>query len=164
LGNKPRKIWLLLAVPVAYMVYFTHVNLIAYLPIPGIKEKLDLYKELQELGDDQWNVINVFNLLFLARIVIFYFVIWKYDLIVAQNHYVPILLKIYCIAIISFLIFATMPVFSVRINELCSIVEIILIPQIFYVFKPEAFGKAVVIFIGVGFIFILLFYSKVITS
>ena len=162
LGHKPRKILLLFSIPVAYMIYFTHVNLIALLPIPGIKEKLEVYKGLQELGDDQWNSINVFNLLFLAKIAIFYFVLWKYDLIAARNKYAPILLKISCISLSCFLVFATMPIIAFRLNELCGIVDIILIPLLYYAFKPPVFAKTIVIFIGLNLIFIILFYNKLI--
>jgi hypothetical protein len=163
LGHKPRKTLLILAIPLAYLVYFSHVNLIAFLPIPGIKEKLDVYKQLQELGDAQWNSINVFNLLFLSRIIIFYFIIWKYELITAANKFAPILLKIYCFSLVFFLIFATMPVIAFRINELCGIVEIILVPLLYYAFKPTWFAKTIVLFIGLNLMFIILFYEKLIT-
>lgn len=164
LSRKPRKAWLLLSIPIAYGIYFAHVNLIALLPIPGIKEKIEVYQELQDLGNDQWNKINVFNLLFLAKIAIFYFVLWKYDLISTYNKYTAILLKISCVSLASFLIFATMPIMAFRINELCGIVDIILIPSLFYAFKPRWFAKAVVIVIGLSLMSIILFYNKLIAS
>ena len=164
LSRKPYKFWLAISIPLAYLVYFTHIDLIAQLPIPGIKEKIEIYKGLQDLGNDEWNKINVFNLLFLAKVAIFYFVLWKYDLISAKNKYTPILLKVFCISLVFFLIFATMPVIAFRLNELCGIVDIILIPSLFYAFKPTWFAKAIVIVIGLGLMFIILFYNKLIVS
>jgi hypothetical protein len=162
LGHKPRKIWLILSIPIAYIIYFSHIDLIVLLPIPGIRDKIEVYKQLESLGDAQANAINVFNLLFLVKIAIFYFLIWKYDLIESKNKYVPILLKVYCVSLISFLIFATMQVIAFRVNELCGVVDIILIPTLFYVFKPSWFSKSIIIFIGLSLMLIILFYEKLI--
>ncbi|WP_306353546.1 EpsG family protein [Flavobacterium sp. '19STA2R22 D10 B1'] len=160
IGKKAHKKILFLSIPVAYIIYFSQINLIGVLPIPGIQQKLEVYKQLQDLGGEQWNSINVFNLLFLARIAIFYFILLKYDLILANNKYLPILIKIYCIALISFLIFAVMPVLAFRMNELFGIVEVVLIPLLFYVFRPRLISKIVIVFIGVCLISIVLFYNK----
>ena len=45
------------------------------LPIPYIEEKMEIYRSLQEQG--LWDEINVFNLVFLVKIVITYFLLWK---------------------------------------------------------------------------------------
>lgn len=162
LGNVPRKQWLLMSIPVGYLIYFSGVNLVGVIPIPGVQEKLEMYKQLQELGDEKSTAINVFNLLFLARIVIFYFLLWKYELIALHNKYFPVLMKIYCLGLIVFLIFSTMPVVAFRINELFSVVEIILIPLLFYAFTPRVFSKTIIDFIGLCLFLIVLFYNKLI--
>ncbi|RED19602.1 EpsG-like putative glucosyltransferase [Flavobacterium cutihirudinis] len=162
LGSKPRKQWLLLSIPLGYLVYFSGINLVGVIPIPGVQEKLEMYKQLQELGDEKATAINVFNLLFLARIVIFYFLLWKYDLIASNNKYFTLLIKIYCLGLVVFLIFSTMPVVAFRINELFSVTEIILIPLLFYGFTPRIFSKFIIEFIGLCFFFIVLFYNKLI--
>lgn len=164
LGNNPRKHWLLVSIPIGYLIYFSGINLVGVLPIPGIQEKLEMYKRLQELGDEKANAINVFNLVFLARIVIFYFLLWKYDLIASNNKYFPLLMKIYCLGLVVFLIFSTLPVVAFRVNELYSITEIILIPLLFYGFTPRVFSKLIIEFIGLCFLFIVLFYNKLIAS
>lgn len=162
LNKNPSKKWLLFSVPFAYLIYFLGVNLIVFLPISGIQEKIEVYKQIQEELQEETATLNVFNLLFLARITIFYFIIWKYDLINSHNKYTPILLKIYCISLISLLVFAQMPVVAFRLNELFGIVEVILVPLIFYTIKPSIFSKAVIILIGANFLFIVIFYNKII--
>lgn len=163
LGNVPRKQWLLMSIPVGYLIYFSGINLVGVIPIPGVQEKLEMYKQLQELGDEKSTTINVFNLLFLARIVIFYFLLWKYELIVSNNKYFPLLMKIYCLGLVVFLVFSTMPVVAFRINELFIVVEIILIPLLFYAFTPRVFSKTIIDFIGLCLFLIVLFYNKLIT-
>jgi hypothetical protein len=162
LGNEPRKHWLLWSIPVGYLIYFTGINFIGVIPIPGVQEKLEMYKQLQELGDEKSTAINVFNLLFLARIVIFYFLFWKYELIASNNKYFPLLMKIYCLGLVVFLVFSTMPVVAFRINELFSVTEIILIPLLFYAFTPRVFSKTIIEFIGLCLFLIVLFYNKLI--
>jgi hypothetical protein len=162
LGHEPRKKWLILSIPISYMIYFLGINLVLVLPIPGIQEKLETYKSIQELGDEVWNSINVFNLLFLTRITIFYFLLWKYDLVLRYNKYLPILIKIYCISLMTIPIFATMPVVAFRVNEFIGIIEIILIPLMFYVLRPVYFSRAVILFIGLCLMLIVLFYNKLI--
>lgn len=154
LGSKPRIMILALSVPFAYLIYFSGINIIATIPIPYLQTKLAIYQKMQELGDDKWSVINVFNLVFLAKITIFYLLILKYKLIALQNKYVPILMKIQAVSIISFPIFAKMPILGFRISELFGIVEVITIPLIYYVLVPRFFSKLVVC--GIGFILIII--------
>lgn len=162
LGIKARKNFLLFSIPVAYIIYFSGINLITTIPIPVIQSKISIYQTLMELGDEESILINVFNFVFIGRIALFYFLLYKYELIVSYNKYAPILLKIYCISLLSYLVLAVMPPIATRINELFAIVEIVLIPLIYYAFKPTWFGKSIVFFIGLCFLLINLLYVKLI--
>jgi hypothetical protein len=62
----------------------------------------------------------------------------------------------------SLLLFAQMPVVAFRLNEFFGIVEIILVPLIYYTILPSTFSKTIVILIGANFLFILIFYNKII--
>lgn len=162
LSKEKSRILLLCVIPFCYLIYFLKLNLVAFLPIPGIQEKLEIYQKLQESGDEVWNSINVFNLLFLSRIAIFYFLFWKYDLILSRNKYLPILMKIYAISLISFLVFANVPVIAFRINELFGIVEIILFPFILYAIKPDYLSKGITLIISIFLFYISIFYNGLI--
>jgi hypothetical protein len=162
LKDKPRKNWLIYSVPVAYLLFLLKVNLIIAIPIPGIQEKIEIYKTLQELGGEESKPINVFNLFILTKIGIFYFMLYKYDVIILNNKYSPILLKIYCLSLIAIPIFANIQTIGFRVSELFGIVEIILIPLIYYAFKQIYFGRALVISIGVTMMLIVTYINKLI--
>lgn len=162
LGVKARKDFLMFSIPVAYLIYFSGINLITTIPIEVIQSKISIYQTLMELGDEESILINVFNFVFLGKIVLFYFLLYKYELIVSENKYVPILMKIYCISLLSYLVLAVMPPIATRINELFAIVEIVLLPLIYYAFKPAWFSKSIVVFIGICFFLINVLYVKLI--
>ncbi len=162
LGSKPRRSILALSVPFGYLIYFSGIDLIASIPIPYVQEKLAIYQKMQELGDDAWSSINVFNLVFLVKIVLFYLFILKYELIALQNKYFPILIKIQAISIMSFTIFAQMPILGFRINELFGIVEIITLPFLYYLFSPRFFSKLIVCAMGFILIIISIFNMKLV--
>lgn len=162
LGIKSRKSFLLLSLPVAYLIYFSGIKLITNIPIPVVQSKFALYQKLIELGDEQSNLINVFNGVLLTKIAIFYFLLSKYDIILTYNKYVPILIKIYSISLMSYLVLAVFPPIATRISELLAIVDIVLIPFVYYSFKPYLLSKSIVIFIGMCFLLINLFYVKLV--
>lgn len=164
LGNEPRRKWMFFSIPFVYLIYFSGINLIGIIPIPGVQEKIQMYQKLQEIGDQESTAINVFNLVFLAKIAIFYFLLFKYDLILYYNKYFTILIKIYCIALMVYPLLSSVPAIAVRINELYAIVDIILIPLLFYAFKPIYFSRMIVISIGFTLLLVVLFYVKLITN
>lgn len=162
LGDQPKKKWLFWAIPLSYGAYFAGINLITEIPIPGIQEKIIMYQKMRELDPNDVVQTNVFSFVFLAKVVIFYFLLYKYDLVHSHNKYFPILMKIYSLSLVAYLVFTSLPAFSSRINELFGVVDIILIPLLFYIFKPVYFSKAIVVFIGLCLLLIVLFYSKLI--
>lgn len=162
LKDLPRRNLLIYSIPIAYLLYFIGIDLIFTIPIPGIQEKIEIYKALQELGGEEAEPINVFNLYMLTKIGIFYFMLYKYDVIILNNKYSPILMKIYCISLMAIPIFANTQAFGFRISELFGIVEIILIPLLYYSFKEIYFGRALVISIGLTIMLIVIYIDKLI--
>ena len=144
-------------IPIGYIFYFSQINLvemaISLIPIDYIHQKFEFYKHIQQ-NTKKFNEINVFNYVFLAKISIYYLLLWKERLLSRYNRYVVILLKIQAIALTSFVFFASMPTFSFRITELLGIVEIVTIPMMIYIIKPKWVGKICVV--GVAFIVLLI--------
>jgi hypothetical protein len=165
-GNSINKYVYAAIIPLAYVLYFFHINLIELfiqlIPIEYIQQRYGTYVLLQKKENNFAN-INVFNYVFLAKCLIFYVLLWKSKLIEIHNKYVNLLLKIEALSLISFVLFSAMPVFAFRISELFGVVEIILIPFIYYVFKPRFLSKALVIFIGLCMLLINIFYVNLIT-
>ncbi len=163
LGNNPRKIWLFFSIPISYVIYFADLNLIRVIPIPGVQEKILMYQSISEFELFDIKKTNVFSLVFIGKILIFYILLYKFDWVESKNKYFPILMKVYCLSLISYLIFTHIPAFSTRVSELYGIVEIIIIPFLIYVFSPNYISKIFVVCTGLGFLLITLFYSKIIT-
>ena len=162
LSTKWRR-WLYMGIiPAAYLMYLANVNVWMAVPIPYFEEKLEAYQALQDYGDDVWSEINVFNLVLLVKIVIVYFIFWKRELIENYNKYVNILLKVEVLSIAAFVIFHSVPVVSMRINEFLGIVEVVLFPLLFYTVKPAWLGRVIVMLLAAVLLFISLFYNKTI--
>lgn len=167
LSNKSCSKWMLFLIPIAYIVYFTKYNLMEliypFIPIKNIQSKIEGYQELQIIGDSVWNEINVFNMVFVGKIVIFYFLLLNRKVIQKHNQYFPILMKIFCISLFILPTFATIPVIAFRISELYGIIEIILIPFLVYAFKPPIISKSIILIIATTLLYVSIFYNPLIT-
>ena len=147
-------------IPFCYLIYFLKMNFLLMLPIPYIEEKMEIYRSLQEQG--LWDEINVFNLVFLVKIAITYFLLWKCELITRFNPFVVIFLKVEILSLAAFILFYNLPVFAFRLSELLGVVEVILFPLLYYTIKPDYASKAIVGVIALVFLFIGVFYNQVI--
>lgn len=167
LSNKYCSKWMLFLIPTAYIIYFTKYNLMEliypFIPIKNIQSKIEGYQELQIIGDSVWNEINVFNMVFVGKIIIFYFLLFNRKAIQKHNKYFPIMMKIFCISLFIFPTFATIPVIAFRISELYGIIEIILIPLLVYAFKPPIISKSIILVIATILLYASIFYNQLIT-
>lgn len=121
-----------------FILHFLKFNILSVfqmLKLGFISDKIQLYNDLLEL--DVFGGINIFNILFLVQLVTCTIFIIKSDLLFKNNKYGILLLKVYCIAAASFVIFSNIPVIAFRISELLGIVQIILMPFFLYVVKPK---------------------------
>lgn len=161
--NDSRKINLyLLLIPVGYIIYFTGSSLIVQLPIPYVQEKVEVYEELKDMGFNDSDKINVFNAVFLVRIVIFLFIFAFKKKIALQYDKIYILLKVYAIALFTFTALASIPAFAFRVQELFGVIEILLFPCIIYIFKDRWIGFATVILLALIMLSLDIFYGKLI--
>ncbi len=156
--SKKWKIALWLIVPTGYLVHFLNLG-IGTIPIPYISEKLSAYQELKNQGfiDE----VNVFNLVFIIKIAIFYYLLYFYNTIQFESKYVSIMLKIMALSLFSFPAFSSLPVLSFRISELFGTVEFVLFTYIFYTVKPYWTGKAIVCLIALSLFSINAFYNGI---
>jgi len=149
----------ILIIPLSFIFYFLQINIISVLihliPIDYIQQRYNIYLQKQQ-------EMNVFNPVILAKCVIYYVILWKSKLIEKQNKYVNLLLKFEALSLSSFILFSQIPAFSVRISQFLGIVEIILIPLVYYAFNPKILSKSLVVFIGLCMLLINIFYSKLI--
>lgn len=139
---------------------FTIGSLIEHIPIAQVQGLYSMYQLKIVNGDG--DIINLFNSMQILRCCILLFLIYKIHSISLLNEYAIILVKIYTIALCCFVVFSDIPVVSFRISELLSIVEIVLIPLLIYVFKEKRLAMLFPITIGLFMLLINLFYIKLI--
>ncbi len=147
-------------VPIGYLIYFTHINILTYIPFVG--KKIEIYQTLAEKGTG--SEINVFGMVFLVKIAIFLFTLLMYDTIRQSNKYLPILLKIMACSVFVFLLFAPLPVLSFRISELYGIVDIIIYSCLFYTVRQRAVAASIVAVVGISLFAINVFYMKLLEN
>ena len=157
INNKHSKLYYFL-IPAGYVFYFLNSKLNISIPIPYVQQKLDTYQEMKKwgIGDE----INVFNFVFLIRILILYFLFYKAKTISIKFTSVNLFIKVYAISLFSFLFLSDNPAFSFRIQEFLGVVEIMLIPLLGYAYRNKLFSKLIVVIIAIAFISIDVFYIK----
>jgi hypothetical protein len=166
-GDHINKYIFAMVVPLSYIFYFFNIDLIEvfikFIQIGNVQEKYGVYKFALKRMKAEYGDINVFNIVFLTKCLIFYIILFKSRLIEKQNKYVNLLLKIEAVSLVSFVSLSAIPVFAFRIYEFFGVVEIILIPFIYYVFESKVLAKTMIVFIGFCLLGIIIFYNKLIT-
>lgn len=147
-------------VPLGYLIYFTHINVLSFIPFVG--KKIEIYQTLAEKGTGV--EINVFGMVFLVKVAIFLFTLLMYDTIRPSNKYLPILLKVMGCSVFVFLLFTALPVLSFRISELYGIVDIIIYSCLFYTVKQRAVGTSIVGIVGLSLYAINVFYMNLLEN
>lgn len=158
--NKYFLISILLSIYILVLNDITLTFLIKEIRIPQFVTLVDFYsnKNLSK----QTNVVNIFNAFFLIRLFICLFLIYSSEYLSKINKYFILLIKIYVIGLSSFLLFSDFTIVSFRISELFQIVEIILIPLLIFLFRPQIVAKFIPIVISIIYLFINIFYLKLI--
>ncbi len=159
---RQRAIYLII-IPLSYVLFLIGMDatrMIALLPIPFIEQKVELYNKAMSTG--QMTDINIFNAFQLTRTLVVLFLVYKSHVIERYNKYAPMLIKIYVWGVACFVIFAKIPAFGFRISELLSIVEIVAVPMIAYAFIQKRLSMFFAVMVASIFLFINLFYAKLI--
>lgn len=164
LGNKPlSRTWkiLLAVVPMlGYLLAFFKIDLIVYVPIPYIQERVEIYEEARDIAQSVMDEINIFNAVYLIRVLMYYLLLWKGDIISQHVKNYPLLIKIFSLSIICYTAFSFLPVLAFRTSELLGVVEILLIPYLAYSVRPLSVGKGLIIGYATGLMLLNLFYNE----
>lgn len=156
--NLQQRIVWALVIPFGYVLWITGIS-IGDIPIPYISDKLNTYKELQEEG--LFDAVNIFNLVYLVKILIYYFILYFYDTISGNNKYLPLLLKMEGLSLFCFSGLSAIPILAFRVSELYGIVEVVLFTCVFYTVNPKWLGKLTVITIALALFAINVFYNDI---
>ncbi len=160
LSNRTKYI-LMSIVPLGYVLYFLHIDVLTTIPIPYIGDKLELYAELKDLG--KFDEILIFkNILLLILILSFSMLIIYVDTVYEYNKYIPLLLKIMGVSFACFFLFSSLPVLSGRLYELFGVVDIITIPCLIYLIRPQYIAISFVCLLGIIMIYMDVFVYNLI--
>lgn len=139
------KYFLYLAPLIGYLLAILRIDLLELVPIPFFQDKIKVYQEMKDKGVMAGDDINIFNVAFLLKLLIYYFLLMKYEVIKDRARYMPIMLKIYAFSTLVFLLFSFMPVLAYRGSEMLAVVEIVLIPYLVYAVRPINVARLLVV-------------------
>lgn len=131
-------------IPLMYVLLLAGIDPILSLPIPYIQEKVEIYEKARQMGIMDENV-NIFGATFMARVMVYYFVLWKYRFIVEKVPAVSVMVRVYAFSLCSFLLFSGFSIFAARISEFYGVVEIALLTTLVYAFRPPVVGRTLVV-------------------
>jgi len=117
---------------------FSPLQLFYYIPIPYINEKIIYY--LQQANDRDKSA-NIFSLYFLIKLFLLSILLIKHKILIQDNKYAYIFLKIQFLSSISFLFLSQNVAAAARISEFYSSVEILLFPLISVVIKGKMVAR-----------------------
>jgi len=132
------------------------LSFLRFLPLGVFAEKIDFYYGAMQTGAFTTE-INVFNIVTLINILVCLIFIWKIELFQARFRYSILFVKMYILSLIIFMLLSFMPPLAFRFRELFEVVQIILLPQLFFLFKEKLVGRLIVISLAS-----LLFYMNVV--
>lgn len=78
----------------------------------------------------------------------------------SHNKYTVLLLNIYALSLFLYPALAMMPVLAGRISELLAVVEIILLPLVYYTIRPRYASISIIVLWSFGIVMVNLFKSQ----
>lgn len=139
---------------------FFDVNVSTLIPIEFIQSKLEVYEDLKEKGLVEAEKINIFNAAIMLKIAVYYFLLWKYDVVKQYCPYLTLLLKIFALSYVCLGVFNFLAVLACRINELFGFVEILMVPLIIHAISPKYVARVLLLIYMVGIFLLNVMYAE----
>ena len=142
---------------ISYILFFSKlglVYLIQYIPIDFI-QSLWLTKSTML---DVTSGVNMFNIRQIILVIICVCLWLNISCISDKNKNVILYIKIFTIAISTFILLFDVPDIASRINVIYSVSEIIAIPSLIYIYRRKIYGKILVL--GISIVFFFTYYSR----
>ena len=137
-------------------------NFLTTIPIPYVQEKMEIYEAARDAGVMESDEINLFNAVVMVKLLAFYLLLWKYEVVRERGPEISLWLKIQALSIVCYTAFSFLPAISVRTSELYGVVEILLFPALIYIVRPQWAGKLLAICFASGVILLDIFYTHLI--
>ncbi len=154
--NKKKYLALMILVIPLSILQLDPLFFLKSLPLGVFSEKLEFYYGAMQTGVFE-KKINIFNIFTIIDIAICFLFIFKIEFLQTKFKYANLFLKMYVCSLLIFFVLSFIPPLAFRFRELFQSVQILLIPQIIFLFKERYVGKLIVISIG-----FIMFYINVI--
>lgn len=161
LSNSKIQRFYFLVIPAAYLLNLLGIgflDILKHIHINFVESKLEAYNELYSMG--MYTKINIYNPIVILRIAIIYTLLVNSKQLSLKNRYFIVLMKSYIISIAVLVLFSNLPVFSLRVSDIFGIVEILLIPFFFYIYKPKSLIVLFILLFSSLILCVDLFYNK----
>ena len=152
---------LLIVLPIAvYAFPFAGMEMLKWIPIPFIQQKLQMYEELMVYEGGVWADINIYNAMALVRLFAYYVLIWRYDYLKEKYPYMPMLLKVFCYSICVYVGLSFLPPIAMRVEEFIAIIDCILFPLLAVLIRPHWLGRLLVVLYAICILLANIFLYK----
>lgn len=158
--NRAWKILIGSLIPIGIVLHYLKFDpLLFVIPIETIRLKIEIYQQNQESTNIS---LNIFNLVYIVKYIILYILLFYYETIYNKAKYISLLLKIYALSLFAYTALSSNTIIAMRISELLGVVEMILIPYLYYLIKPKWAGAALVVFIAFVYLIINIYSLELI--
>jgi hypothetical protein len=159
--NRTSMTLMILAVPAGMAMNYFKFNFVYIIPIELIRTKIEVYMQAEQLRDIK---LNPFNAVYVIKYLLLYVFLYYQRKLNSISPYFPILVKFYSISLFSYLALSFNSAFAIRISELVGIVEIILVPTLFYVYRHRMIALLGVLLYSAASLALGLYETELIVS
>lgn len=161
--NKELKTWMLIILwllPIGTLAYgMLNIDIISLLPIDYLQERLEVYESLRDKGLAGDEKLNLLNAAIVLKLMVYYFLLWKYNIIKEKCNYLPLLLQSFAMSYLCLGLFSFLAVLGARVSEIFCFVEILMVPLIIHAFEPKWVGRLFILIYAVGIFLINVMYA-----
>jgi hypothetical protein len=136
------------------IIKFNPVSLLSYINTPLVKDRVGKYL-ISQKGQDY--TANIFSVYFLVKLFLFSIMLINYDIILRENKYIVLLLKIQLFSIVSLLLFSQNLAFALRFSEFYGSIGMFLFPFFPTIFKEKTFARIILVLVCSFFICLRIF-------
>lgn len=155
----PVRVLIAATVPSGLAFDLAQIDWVNLIPIELIRSKIDIYQQVEALRDVK---LNVFNAVYLVKYTLLYIFLLYSERLTRHSIYFPIFLKIYALSLFAYMALSFNSTFAIRISELLGIVEIVMIPLLFYLFRLRILGVLAVFLLSSGYLALGIYQTELI--
>lgn len=137
------------------------LNLLEYIPISVIQEKLNIYKYQTANGMvEAVNVLSALQLIRIGAIILIFCNAKKFE----NNTSMIVLCKLYTLSPICLALLSSLPAFAIRISELFSVADIVVLPILASYCKQKNIFRFLLVLLSVLVLLMNLYHNEIVNG